>query len=153
MADQPIMPLEGTVSAVAKKDGDPTGIQLEEHPDQWWNFSKIMYRDKPYDIPEKGDRIAMGVQGGKWIKWIQKAATREQAMMSGLIGDFAPSARDNSIQRQVALKCAIEFTKSASLGEVMMAADAFADWLAGGTGDAAGTNQLPDDGDPGPTYE
>jgi len=127
------LPISGKVSARS-----PYGVQLEGGPeDGWYNLSKPEYRDEPWewDDVQKGDWVEMMVSGGKWIKSIvlTEPPTGEPMVQppsneagwvpnemkddpfEGMEGVEArprnPIAtdRERSIQRQVALKAAVEF--------------------------------------------
>jgi len=124
------LPISGQVSARS-----PYGVQLEGGPeDGWYNLSKPEYRDEPWewDDVQKGDWVEMTVSGGKWIKSIaltepptgepmvvpfEKVDGQEDEPdpfegMEG-VAETRPhnpiaTDRERSIQRQVALKAAVE---------------------------------------------
>src|SRR3990167_3168434 len=120
------LPMTGRVKAKSAY-----GIQLEEMPDVWLNWSKEEYRKEPWDAEdvEKGDYVDLEVSG-KYIKSItliepptgESMVSRPDPIQEdldpfeGLEAEglhHAPrspiaTARDDSIQRQVALKCAVE---------------------------------------------
>ena len=119
------LPISGKVTARS-----PYGIKIEGIED-WLNFSKPEYRKEPWEADDvtKGDWVDMDVSGN-FIKSIQiiDEPTGERMVSDPLAGGktVAPedpfegieteprprspivAAREQSIQNQVALKCAVE---------------------------------------------
>ena len=122
------LPMTGRVKAKSAY-----GIQLEDMPDVWLNWSREEYRKEPWDAEDvkKGDYVDLEVSG-KYIKSITliEPPTGESMVVGA---DFPPeedafegmeteplgdrrntlrnpiaTAREDSIQKQVALKCAVE---------------------------------------------
>ena len=119
------LPMTGRVKAKSAY-----GIQLEDMPDVWLNWSREEYRKEPWDAEdvEKGDYVDLEVSG-KYIKSItliepptgESMVSRpdgaphlgEEDPFEGMETEPRPrspiaTARDDSIQRQVALKAAVE---------------------------------------------
>ena len=117
---QTALPMMGKVKAKSAY-----GIQLEDMPDVWLNWSREEYRKEPWDAEdvEKGDWVDLEVSG-KYIKSIARieAPTEEPMVRPVNEGDEDPfegmeteakrspvaTARDDSIQRQVALYAAVQ---------------------------------------------
>jgi len=130
------LPMTGKVKAKSAY-----GIQLEEMPEVWLNWSLPEYRKEPWhaDDVEKGDYVDLMVSG----KYIKSIEIIEPPADEGMVGtakmrddihalademdedafegyETAPEGRENrmrspiavnreqSIQNQVALKCAVE---------------------------------------------
>jgi len=125
------LPISGKVTARSQ-----FGIQIEDMPEVWLNWSKEEYRKEPWeaDDVQKGDWVNMEVSG-KYIKSIAltEPPTGERMVNELDEGPFPEDAfegmeaggekdpgeparrnpiiatdRDRSIQKQVALKCAVE---------------------------------------------
>lgn len=88
-------PIEGRVVAVNDR-----GIKLEGR-DDWLNFSKPEYRDQPWQTPAVGDNVRLTLSG-KFVK------TCEVLGGPAAASPAAGSSRERSIERQVALKAAVE---------------------------------------------
>ena len=122
------LPISGKVTAKS-----PYGIQIDVMPEVWLNWSKEEYRKEPWeaDDVQKGDWVNLEVSGN-YIKSIAltEPPTREPMVSDALGGGdkVAPedpfegmegfsagrprnpiaTERERSIQRQVALKAAVE---------------------------------------------
>ena len=120
------LPMTGRVKAKSAY-----GIQLEDMPDVWLNWSREEYRKEPWDAEDvkKGDYVDLEVSG-KYIKSItliepptgESMVSRPDPIQEdldpfeGLEAEglhHAPrspiaTARDDSIQRQVALYAAVQ---------------------------------------------
>ena len=121
------LPISGKVTAKS-----PYGIQIHEMPDVWLNWSREEYRKEPWeaDSVEKGDWVDMEVSGN-FVKSIQIVEPPTGESMVRPVGAGSASSpqledpfegieteprprnpiiadREQSIQRQVALKAAVE---------------------------------------------
>ena len=112
------LPITGKVTARS-----PYGIKIDDIED-WFNFSKPEYRETPWeaDDVQKGDYVDMKVSG----TFIKSIALVEPPTGESMVGDFPPeedafegtgtsprrspiaTEREQSIQKQVALKAAVE---------------------------------------------
>lgn len=86
-------PIEGRVAAVNDR-----GVKLEGRED-WLNFSKPEYRGQPWQTPAVGDNVRLTLSG-KFVKTCEVVAAAASSP--------AASSRERSIERQVALKAAVE---------------------------------------------
>ena len=121
------LPMTGRVKAKSAY-----GIQLEDMPDVWLNWSREEYRKEPWDAEdvEKGDYVDLEVSG-KYIKsitliepptgesmvvpsnevgWVPNEMKEDpfEGMETEVRRSPIATAREDSIQKQVALKCAVE---------------------------------------------
>src|SRR3990167_39974 len=124
------LPISGQVTARS-----PYGIKIEGIED-WLNFSKPEYRKEPWEADDvvKGDWVDMDVSGNfiKSIQIIDEPTGESMVRPQGAphLGEEDPfegietgkrnpivTSREQSIQNQVALKCAVELA-IAMLGPV-----------------------------------
>ena len=124
------LPISGQVTAKS-----PYGIKIEGIED-WLNFSKPEYRKAPWEADDvaKGDWVDMDVSGNfiKSIQIVDEPTGESMVRPEGAphLGEEDPfegietaqrnpivTAREQSIQNQVALKCAVELA-IAMLGPV-----------------------------------
>lgn len=94
--------VRGRVAAV-----NPRGLKLEGE-DDWWNYTKQDWRDKPFDEACAGDDVVLGLsKDGEFVRSVSVNSGGGRTQ-DGSRPATAPARREVYIARESAIKDAIE---------------------------------------------